>query len=93
MCSGRWSGVGCLALILSSSISVCAQSEVAVLLSEECSVREREIITLHYGIGRRDGIPITLEVISQRYTYEHKCTSPTVMSEHCSHGGEGSNAQ
>eukprot|EP00850_Spirogloea_muscicola_P023752 SM000386S14569 [mRNA] locus=s386:5097:8069:+ [translate_table: standard] len=43
------------------------KEDVNRLLLSELDQREREIVKMHYGVGRADGLPMTLDTISHRY--------------------------
>lgn len=55
-------------VLLYSSLYLCrAQEDVDKLLTSQLGPRERDIVRLHYGVGRQDGSVMSLESISHRY--------------------------
>jgi len=43
------------------------KDDVVKLLTSQLGPRERDIVRLHYGVGRQDGSVMSLESISHRY--------------------------
>jgi len=43
------------------------REDIDKLLTSQLGPRERDIVRLHYGVGRQDGYPMSLETISHRY--------------------------
>lgn len=60
-----------LGLCLSALFSnwcVVVQEDIDKLLTSQLGPRERDIVRLHYGVGRQDGYPMSLETISHRWS-------------------------
>lgn len=53
---------------LFSNWCVVVQEDIDKLLTSQLGPRERDIVRLHYGVGRQDGYPMSLETISHRWS-------------------------